>query len=515
MDEFQPVPPQALAKNILNPRGLTPIVPPQSSLKQAGAIAKGNWAKTNTAALSIRQRPALISTNTSRLVETRKARLPCFQLAHHSPNQEFLGRRDVFGQIDDYLLPRVANDDNVSTRSFALCGMGGIGKTSLAIEYAFSRRCKFGAVFWIEAAGVSQLATDFGRISTHLGLELIEEAIDLESSKEFTKAWLNKPRSHEYLNSPNMENDSWLLIFDNADNIDIIADYIPYNGHGSVLVTSRDPFAKTHFFSGGAGIDMEPLLAQEAATLLRNLVSPVENASDDSNDNDERIASLEMAERLDGLPLAMSQIAGFIRRRQISIREFAELYNNDIRYAEFHDVSNPSQERRYGSTLATAFRLSELPNDASRLLQLLAFLNPDRIREDIFIRSGSQLAGQSSAASWEPRKFEKARYDLTQSSMIKRSILKREICIHRVIQSEVRAHMDEADRYAAFSEVVNLLCARWPPGDHCSQVTERWAICEDLLPHLERLYHLYLEHPEWVQYEVEQALPTLMNEVAV
>ncbi|KAI1327494.1 hypothetical protein F5Y16DRAFT_191783 [Xylariaceae sp. FL0255] len=91
--------------------------------------------------------------------------------------------------------------------------------------------------------------------------------------------------------------------------------------------------------------------------------------------------------------------------------------------------------------------------------------------------------------------FANARFGILTSSIIKRNIQRRELWIHRIIQAEVRERMDEEDRYMTFTEAVQLLAALWPPGDHCSQVTERWTICEELLPHLERFYQLYLDHP--------------------
>lgn len=117
--------------------------------------------------------------------------------------------------------------------------MGGIGKTDLAIQYAYSRRSEFSAIFWLEAGGTSQLASSFGRIAAQLGLKTSEEARDLDTSKELVKAWLSKPKRTTEIDGQ-IENDSWLLIFDNADNLDNISDYLPWRGNGSILLTSRD-----------------------------------------------------------------------------------------------------------------------------------------------------------------------------------------------------------------------------------------------------------------------------------
>lgn len=126
---------------------------------------------------------------------------------------------------------------------------------------------------------------------------------------------------------------------------------------------------------------MEPLETTEAAMLLRKLITRTE----DVQSLDEHNASISIVNKLDNLPLAMTQMAGFTHRRHISIREFVDLYTTDARYAEIHDVGNPLQDHRYGYTLATAYNFQDLSTHATRLLQMLAFMNPDRIREDIFL----------------------------------------------------------------------------------------------------------------------------------
>jgi hypothetical protein len=500
---------QPLVSDPLNPLNLAPIEPLRTSKASVfGSEKKLREDKPSPpTSLKLPLRLHLISnTSTDHLLESRKCNLPCFMLSQY-PNPDFVGRKDILEVMDKHLLPsETPNSGNVqNTRLFALCGMGGIGKTDLAVEYAHSRRSKFGAIFWLEAGGVSQLASDFGRIATQLGLQTAEEVKSLESSIEIAKAWLTKRRS---INDG--ENDNWLLIFDNADNLDVITDYVPYHGNGSMLVTSRDPFAKEHFFSNGSGIDMEPLSTADSATLLRKLITKTEEAGS----SDEQDASVELANHLAGLPLAMTQMAGFIRRRHLSIREFVNLYATDARYAEIHDVGNPIQEYRYGYTLATAYNFQGLSPHATKLLQLLAFMNPDRVQEYIFVNP--QASEEKGNHCWTASVFEIARYELLASSIIKRNIYKKELWIHRLIQAEVRTRIDEDRRYQTFKEAVSLLAEIWPPGDHCSQQIKRWALCEDLLPHLERFYQLYIEYSAaWDLFEVDPTFPTLLNEAAV
>ncbi|KAL2070235.1 hypothetical protein VTL71DRAFT_13261 [Oculimacula yallundae] len=498
--------PQRIGLDPLNSLNLGPIEPLNTN--DAAISYPGSQGQHKLSRQPLLKPPLqlyLIS-NSSRenLLEIRKSKLPCFMLSQY-PNPDFIGRDDIIVAMDKKLLPRkspvVGNVQ--STRLFALCGMGGIGKTDLAVEYAHMRRSTFGAVFWLEAGGVSQLASDFGRIAVQLGLQTPDEADNLESNIEIAKSWLSRPRN------ASEENDNWLLIFDNADNLDIITDYVPYQGNGSVLITSRDPFAKEHFFSNGSGIDLEALSPFESATLLRKLITRNEEAQS----TDEQDASVELANRLDGLPLAMTQMAGFIRKRHISIREFVELYATDARYAEIHGVGSPVQEHRYGYTLATAYNFRDLSTHSLILLRQLAFMNPDRVQEYIFF-DAKRPVGEGSF--WTASNFEDARYELITRSIIKLNIVKKELWIHRLIQAEARICAQKSNTYQPFRDAVSLLAQVWPPGDFSSQRIERWAKCEELLPHLERLYQLYVEYArDWSSFKIDPGFPSLMNEAAV
>lgn len=284
-----------------------------------------------------------------------------------------------------------------------------------------------------------------------------------------------------------------------------------------MLVTSRDPFAKEQFFSNGSGTDLEPLSTADSATLLRKLIVRREKAEDE----DERDASVELATQLDGLPLAMTQMAGFIRRRHLSMREFVSSYGNDARYAEIHGMSNPAQEHRYGYTLATTYNLHGLSPSATELLRILAFLSPDRIREDIFMSSTRGSLGRggrdpTKGFVWFTPTFEEARYELLASSIITRNVHKKELRIHRVVQAEMRTSMDEELRYKTFNSAVDLISRLWPPGNLSIQANDRWVLCEDLLPHLERFRQLSVEYADaWDAFEVDVTFLHVLNEAGV
>jgi hypothetical protein len=148
------------------------------------------------------------------------------------------------------------------------------------------------------------------------------------------------------------------------------------------------------------------------------------------------------------------------------------------------------------------------------MLSQMSFMNADRIREDIFL--SSKQDSSSTDNFWTMSTFENARYELLSSSLIRRNIEKKELAIHRVIQNEARTRLSESARYHIFNEAVALMANLWLPGDLITQAIQRWPLCEDLLPHLERFYQLYEEHSgAWKQFTVNPTLVNLMHEAAV
>jgi hypothetical protein len=250
--------------------------------------------------------------------------LPCFALADQSRNHNFVGRERILNSMDDYLLPQETSlpADMTSIRSFAICGESGMGKTDLAIEYAYSRRNQFGAVFWLHAGSAAELMTDFCQISGYLGLANGYSHPTLESRRKLAKAWLNNPKKSVDWGV----NCRWLLIFDNADDLDVIADYIPYGGNGSILITSRNYAARDRFFEDGPGVDLDPLSTGEAATLLQRLVLGMDGRLSRTDQK----ALMKIASLSGGVPGDITRIAESIRDESLPLREFADLFARDM-----------------------------------------------------------------------------------------------------------------------------------------------------------------------------------------
>jgi len=141
----------------------------------------------------------------------------------------FIGRDNELEQMKIILL----SDSNSSDRKvLVLGGMGGIGKTQMAIRFAKRHHISYSSVFWVNATSESALRTSLRRLAPQI---LPGETIDPLNDDQLwvqISLWLS-----------NLENSRWLLIFDNYDepNQYQIEQYYPFVTHGSIIITTRQP----------------------------------------------------------------------------------------------------------------------------------------------------------------------------------------------------------------------------------------------------------------------------------
>ena len=213
--------------------------------------------------------------------------MPCHIRQPHSPNPLFYGQNDILKKLDDALLPSVPASHSLGLRSCTIYGLGGLGKTQIAIEFAFSREQHFDAIFWVQADEISKLAESFNRIARALGILDFGDASDRLASRNAVLEWFSSPVMASVPEdtgeqAPSRTNARWLLVFDIADNLGLLQGYWPFGAQGSILVTSRDPMARTDFTSD-IGIELPELSPQDSTILLQKLVGHERIDQDDAD----------------------------------------------------------------------------------------------------------------------------------------------------------------------------------------------------------------------------------------
>jgi hypothetical protein len=106
---------------------------------------------------------------------------------------------------------------------------------------------------------------------------------------------------------------------------------------------------------------------------------------------------------LGGLPLAIAHFAGYVAKSQCTIQQILDSYRQRYKSSQIWDVQISASTSEYGHTLATVWDLAwrRLSSDSVKLIELIAFLNPDSIPEEMFIGDGSGSPGTNDWKYWD------------------------------------------------------------------------------------------------------------------
>ncbi|KAK1775513.1 tetratricopeptide repeat domain-containing protein [Copromyces sp. CBS 386.78] len=436
-------------------------------------------------------------------IKQANPRTPCFMVETFARNTSFFGRDDVLRQLDDCLLPSadlLVSSQPDRTRIGLLCGMGGLGKTETAIEYAYSRRDKFDAIFWVRAEDSSKLETDIAQIAVRLGIQDPNEPDDKIINRGLALEWLLDPFRVEYTADGQVKvSASWLVIFDNADDPDLLAPYRDVANSGAVLLTSRSPLAKSAFSDRAVDISIQPFSSKESAKFLQKITG-VDGRHDEAE---------EIGTKLGGLPLALAQMAGIIRLEFLTYTEFLTLYDDAEEEAEVHDtVLQPLRSSARGN-LSTVWAIEKLSASARAILEISSFLDPDSMQESLFLSHAASVQIQSF-----PKKkiaFFAARKQLIGSSLFRHNQERAEYWMHRVTQDVVRAKIEPERRKPVFANTVAILSAAWPASSVGGHAVGLWELSEKLYPHITRLRELYVRYFEQGDEDLDVAFASLLN----
>ena len=315
--------------------------------------------------------------------------LPCYMIPH-GLNPRFYSRQREADEIKDHLDPQCGQD---KPRVMAIHGLGGVGKTQLALHYANTSLKLYQAIAWIPAETPIKMTQALSDFAKKLGLPRKDDGEDDYQASLKVKDWLNT------MEQP------FLLIFDNVEEIDILLQVWPANSQSSILITTRSPSVASKRASHL--MHLESFTAESGLNVLESLTGIT---ATDENDLE---AARHICHLLGGIPLAIVQISEFIRDRSYSYEEFIPIYQKSS--ARIYATSKIPLE--YSHTLSTVWELSieRLPQIARTLQNLLAFFDPDRIEERLLINQKSSLADDQLEFLFDDFEYIKLCYSLTKS----------------------------------------------------------------------------------------------------
>lgn len=324
----------------------------------------------------------------------------------------------------------------------AVYGLGGVGKTALALEYAWRNQHDYDVIWWIRAEQRNIANEDLAELGIqHLKVRNRE---NIATAAAETREALRTGQPYS----------RWLLIFDNADDPDSLGPLLPATNTGHILVTTRNPAWNASL--GFGSLEIEVFEREDSVKLLQRRVTGLSA----------READL-VADELGDLPLAVELAAAWLETSGMAVPEYLARLRTEP--SSTLDAGRPNKE--YGRSVVATWRVAvnkirDASPAAARLLQLLSFCGPEPIALDLIYSDAMVNALLKYNTRLRNNKMLIGRYlqDLGRYALVKvhRGALDA-VQVHRLIQQIVREDIeDEQERQELRSLIHSVLAAARP-----------------------------------------------------
>ena len=368
-------------------------------------------------------------------------------------NPFFTGREKLLNQIHQTL---------ATGEPAALSGLGGVGKTQIAAEYAHRYRDAYTHVLWVRAETLDEFVSGLTALAQDLGLSLSQEA-DQAVVVQTVKTWF---RSHR----------GWLLVLDNTDHLELVRDWLPLTEQGHILLTTR--LSETRPLAIWIGVLTMP--PQEGALFLlrRSGQLPNNGAWTQAASADQSLA-LTLCQTLDGLPLALDQAGAYILETPSSLAEYSQLYQAAAPKLLAQRGQNAFDHPSVTVTFSLAIQVASQRFPAvADFLNLCAFLAADGIPEELFQDNATAFAPPLQASLADGLEFVELLKAAGRFSLITRTVDDHTFAVHRLVQEVIREGLDSATQDSLIRQVLEAMNQAFPDVEFAN-----WPLCDRLLPH--------------------------------
>ncbi|MFE2836925.1 FxSxx-COOH system tetratricopeptide repeat protein, partial [Streptomyces mirabilis] len=368
-------------------------------------------------------------------------------------NPDFAGRETEIARLRERLVRERRAVPQV------LHGMGGVGKTQLALEYAHRFAGQYDLVWWIDAEQPDELPVRYTEIATRLGIAKPEAGAEANARALLTHLDVRE---------------RWLLILDNAEDADQIEPWLA-QGSGHTLITSRNP----NWVGIARTTPLNVFARTDSVTYLQGRVSGM---SDEQADT--------LAADLGDLPLALAQAAGVIANGGMSLDRYRQLLTTNTTQI-LKKGGAPGYPASVEATVTIATnRLTDDHPDAVALLHLVALLGPEPIQNS-WLETVRPLLATIPGDPGDPMWLHEALSPLSRYGLARTE--SESFQIHRLTQAVLR-DQTHPDQYVAIRNDATTLLAAVKPGDPRSP--DSWASWSVLTPHLTADHLATTEQPE-------------------
>ena len=393
-------------------------------------------------------------------------------------NPFFTGRERVLTQLQEALADR---------GRAALSGLGGIGKTQTAVEYAHRHFEEYDHIFWVTSDSLEALVSGYATVADLLKLPEAN-AQNQMLTVEAVKRWLSS-------------NEGWLLLLDNADDLAMARTFLPVGDNGHALLTTQSRAVGTM-----ARVEVETMGIQEGTLfVLRRAKCIDEDAPLEAAAPTDRARANEIALQLGVLPLALDQAAAYIEETDCGLSGYLDLYRSHAsellrqRGALASDHLEPVV-----STWALSFeKVGQANPGAAELLYFCAFLNPDAIPEELFSKGAAELGPVLEPVGSNAFALNRAVAEILKYSLLHRDSNAHTLQIHCLVQAVLKQEMDEATQRRWAERTVRAVNDAFPTVKfHTWPEFSLWPVCERFLAQAHRCTELI---EEWCFESTEAA----------
>jgi tetratricopeptide (TPR) repeat protein len=376
-------------------------------------------------------------------------RLPPVWNVPHLRNPLFMGRDEILAALEsDSELGRAA----VRVRFQAIHGLGGIGKTQLAVEAAYRNSTDYDVVWWLRSEDSATLTADYMQLGSALGVPEPEPPNQTNAIEAIRR---RLEQMHE----------RWLLIFDNASQPADVLSYFPRGGDGNVLVTSINPE-----WTGTA--EPLPLGVYSDLEAVEYLLTRTGQADGES--------ATALAGELGNLPLALAQAGAYATSTGMSIARYLDLFRERHDELLLRGNLDPVYPHTVATTWDLSFKLVESESSMARdLLILCAFLAPDAIPLNLLLSQLDEVPEPIAYAARTVLALEDAKALLRRLSLVE-FIDDNALSVHRLVQMVTRDRLTEEERRGWVEIAIATMVSAFPTEIADERV---WSTCNLLLPH--------------------------------
>ena len=374
--------------------------------------------------------------------------LPPIWNIQYRRNPHFTGRDDVMDSIDNDLSSRQVS---------VLTGLGGVGKGQIAVEFVYRHLADYSLIWWLRSEETSALAADYALLANELRLTE-GDVTDQNVSVLAVRNWLGR-------------NGGWLLIFDNASDPKDLLAYLPQGLGGHTIITSRN----SNWHSLAEPVACQTWKHEESDAFLLKRTGRREEQSQHSRD---------LAGELGHLPLALEQAAAYISIHSSRFEDYLAAYRTrKLTLLERQGPETGDYQYNVATTWAINFEAVERESAAAAgVLRLSAYLAPELIDIEIFVRGASELppalADVLASAAGDPVGVDELLEPLTRYSLIRRDIDAGTFDIHRLVKIVIQEGMDATTKKAHAERVIAIVTLAFP-----NSKSKEWIASTRLLPH--------------------------------